>query len=370
VCADGCDFVTIQAAIDDDGTADGAIIEVRDPVHTEAGIVVNKDVTIRGLGAESTIVQAHETVGQAPDRVFYIEEGTVAILDDMTIRHGRPSVQEDCGGGILTWGSLTLKRCIVSDNVANGGGGVCSRGSGELTLVNCTVRNNVADGIAPMSFQCGSGGGITGGGKSLTLINTTVSDNQAGIAKVSVNNPRPRSLGGGVHIGCNCAAVFTNSTISGNKAFRDGGGVSLHGTLRAANCTIAGNTASGRGGGIYVRGPLDYVNTIIAGNSGREGNCAVYGDFMGTGSVGTSSNNLVEDGSCDAELSGDPMLGPLADNGGPTLTHALLPDSPAIDAVSAISCTVSTDQREVIRPIALTSASTPCDIGAFEVDVE
>jgi len=82
--------------------------------------------------------------------------------------------------------------------------------------------------------------------------------------------------------------------------------------------------------------------------------------------VGVNGNNLVADGSCDSDFSGDPLLDALADNGGPTLTHALLPNSPAIDAISAISCTVSTDQREVIRPIALTSADTPCDIGAFE----
>jgi len=60
------------------------------------------------------------------------------------------------------------------------------------------------------------------------------------------------------------------------------------------------------------------------------------------------------------------MLGPLADNGGATWTHALLPDSPAIDAVSVVSCTLPTDQRGVPRPIVQTSPETPCDIGAFE----
>lgn len=60
VCAAGCDSTTIQAAIDNAGTTNGAIIEITDPIHTEAGIVVNKDVTIRGLGSDDTIVQAHD----------------------------------------------------------------------------------------------------------------------------------------------------------------------------------------------------------------------------------------------------------------------------------------------------------------------
>jgi hypothetical protein len=237
VCASGCDFDTIQAAIEYADTADGVIIQVTDPIHTEAGIVVDRDVTIRGLGIADTIVQAHEETGQAPERVFFIEEGATVILEHMTIRHGKPSVQDECGGGIVNWGTLTLKNCVVTDNVANGGGGISSRGEGELTLINCTVSGNTADGIAEYSFQCGSGGGITSGGRSLTLINTTVSGNQAGTKRVT-SGPRPRSLGGGVHIGCSCSAVFSNTTISGNKAFRDGGGVSLHGSLRLVNCTL------------------------------------------------------------------------------------------------------------------------------------
>ena len=81
-------------------------------------------------------------------------------------------------------------------------------------------------------------------------------------------------------------------------------------------------------------------------------------------------NNLVEDDTCSPDYSGDPMLGPLVNNGGDTETHALLPGSPAIDAISAISCTLPTDQRWAPRPVAQTSADIPCDIGAFEVQTE
>jgi hypothetical protein len=361
VCAAGCDFTTIQAAID--GTAEDAIIEITDSAHTEAGIVVNKNVTIRGLGAHDTIVQAHETLEEAPERVFLIEEGAIVTFEKMTIRHGKPSIPDDCGGGILNWGTLTLKHCVVTDNVANGGGGICD--SGTLTLINSTVSNNTAAEARPPAMWCGGGGGIKCGNGPLVLINSTISDNQAGI--------RDRGWGGGVHIGCNCTAVFTNSTISGNKSVVDGGGARVRGTLRLVNCTISNNTTDGTGGGLYVLGRLDYVNTIIANNS-RGGNCVIgssYGfNFQGEGSISMNSNNLVETGSCDSDYSGDPMLGPLADNGSDTLTHALLPGSPAIDAISTFSCTLPTDQRGAPRPIVQTSADTPCDIGAFEVQTE
>ena len=119
VCSDGCDFTTIQAAIDDESTVDGAAIEIVDPVHTEAGIVVNKNVTIRGLGADATIVQAHQTPGEAPERVFFIEQGSTVVLEKMTIRHGKPGVQEEDGGGVRNFGTLIVSDCVVTGNVAS-----------------------------------------------------------------------------------------------------------------------------------------------------------------------------------------------------------------------------------------------------------
>jgi hypothetical protein len=356
VCAAGCDFTTIQAAIDAADATNGAIIEVTDPIHTEAGIAVNKDVTIRGLGADNTIVQAHETPDEAPERVFLVEEGATVIFERMTIRHGSPSLQDEGGGGVMNYGTLTLKNCVVGDNIANDGAGIYNNGT--LTLVNSTVRDNFADGIAPPGYECGSGGGIKSAKGTLMLINSTVSGNEA------------EGKGGGVHISCACAAVFTNTTISGNKAASSGGGAFIKGTLQLVNCTISKNGTSEKGGGVFVGtgGRLDYVNTIIANNVGGR-NCVLggVGDYRGEGVIGVNSNNLVGDNTCSADHSGDPMLGPLADNGGDTLTHALLPGSPAIDAVTAISCTLPTDQRGALRPVTQESFTTPCDIGAFEL---
>jgi hypothetical protein len=77
--------------------------------------------------------------------------------------------------------------------------------------------------------------------------------------------------------------------------------------------------------------------------------------------------NLVGDGSCDTAFQGDPLLGQLSDNGGQTLTHSLLPDSPAIDAIPPENCFFSYDQLWNVRPVTLDSPETPCDIGAFEL---
>ena len=368
MCASGCDFTTIQAALDSPTTASGAIAEILDPIHTEVGIVVHGGitVTIRGLGTDATIVQAHKEPEQALERVFLVEEGATVILAKMTIRHGRPSNQEECGGGILNLGTLTLDKCVVSDNTSNSGGGICSRGT--LTLIHSAVSDNIADGVGPVGYTCGAGGGIKCERGPLTLINSTISGNQSKDADTF----RDVGHGGGVHIACNCTAVFTNSTISSNRSVVSAGGIYVKGTLRLVNCTISSNYTAGEGGGVYVRGHLDYVNTIIADNGSKDGNCAVGGPggYKGEGAIGINRNNLVEGGSCDPAYSDDPMLGPLADNGGDTWTHALLPGSPAIDAIPVVSCTLPTDQRWGLRPIVQTSPGTPCDIGAFEMQTD
>jgi parallel beta-helix repeat protein len=375
VCADGCDFTTIQAALDDTSTPNGAIIEITDPIHTEAGIIVSKDVTIRGLGADKTVVQAYFTLGEAPDRVFLVAEGATVTIRDLTIRHGNPPVGDEdwrCGGGIANKGTLTLGNCVVSHNTGNNGGGIWNR-NGTLTVVNCTISHNTADRIAPDGWEDGFGGGIELQGEgTLTLVNSTVSDNEA------------KSRGGGIYVAYETTATLTNCTISGNWVTTYGGGLYTEGVLHLTHCTVVNNQASAErafgqigervpkdtvhgGGGVYVKGDtLQFTHTIIANNG--KGDCFIAGpDVYGvSGSLGTNSNNLVGDGSCDAAYSGDPLLGPLADNGGATWTHALLPGSPAIDAVSVVSCTLPTDQRGVPRQIVQTSADTPCDIGAFE----
>ena len=147
---------------------------------------------------------------------------------------------------------------------------------------------------------------------------------------------------------------LTNSTVSGNTAGFGGGIYNFYGAVSLTNSTVSGNSAD-FGGGIYNSyGTVTLNNTIVANSTG--------GDVVSFGGPLTGSHNLVEDGSdgLGDTITGDPLLGPLASNGGPTPTHALLPGSPAIDAGDGTGAP-ATDQRGIARP-----QLGGTDIGAFE----
>jgi hypothetical protein len=144
-----------------------------------------------------------------------------------------------------------------------------------------------------------------------------------------------------------------------------GGGITAAGTSTLLNTTISGNIALAAGG-IYngVGATLNYSNTIIANSDAPE-------ECFNNGAIGTHAGNLVEDGTCLAELSGDPALGLLGDHGGLTQTHVPLPGSPAIDAGNAAACAnlsiSGVDQRERPRNFDGDHDGTAgCDIGAHE----
>ena len=155
--------------------------------------------------------------------------------------------------------------------------------------------------------------------------------------------------------------IIENSTISGNTA-SFGGGVYFNGGNWIINSTITGNTGTASGGGVFLGfTTIATVNSVFAGNTG--GSCA------GVGSLSSSGHNIESQNTCGFtdptdQVNTDPMLGLLADNGGPTLTHALDPASPAIDAGDSTICAGAdvngVDQRGFPRP------SGACDIGAYE----
>lgn len=192
-----------------------------------------------------------------------------------------------------------------------------------------------------------NGGGIFVGGSAL-LDHVLVADNHA-------------DAGGGIAGAGNTHLTLLNSTLSGNTA--DGGGaVVSHGTLTMYNSTIVNNTAITIGGGLaIVAGTAHLRNSIVANNTlgaSMPSNCEV----VSGSTLLASGANLSNSAECGPGFSvADPLLGPLADNGGPTKTHALLFGSPAIDL--GTSCTEATDQRHVSRP-----QGSTCDVGAFEFD--
>ncbi len=347
---------------------------------------ITSAIIINGNGAANTIIQASDCnpvtlpggCTPATYRIFAVTSTGNLTLDSLTVRNaycdgcgqagtygygggifnyeGTVTVTNSTlsgnkayvGGGIYNYGTLTVMDSTLSGN--SGGFGISSGGGiyndgGTLTLTNSTLSGNIAD----------QGGGIYNDLGTLTLTNSTLSGNSA------TSTYYTYSEGGGIfnHSG---TLTVTNSTLSGNSATSEGGGIfNQWGALALTNSSISGNSATSRGGGIIsYLGTLNYANTIIA-NSPDGGDC--YND---SGIINTSTNNLVEDGSCSASLSGDPLLGPLADNGGPTQTMALLPGSPAIDAGDDTVCedvnTVNNlDQRGVTRP-----QGSHCDVGAYE----
>ena len=206
----------------------------------------------------------------------------------------------------------------------------------SLTLNNLTIANGYS----------GNGSGIFNGG-TLTITNSAFSGNHA-------------DNGGGIFNNAGTLTI-TNSTFSGNSAGGDGGGIASHGTLTITNSTFSGNSAVGDGGGIkYLSGTVTLRNTIVANSTG--GNCG--------GTITNGGNNIDDGTTCGWDStsgsmsSTNPLLGALANNGGPTQTFALLTGSPAIDGVTfnAPNSAPSTDQRGVARPQGLRY-----DIGAYEL---
>ncbi|KAB8146024.1 hypothetical protein F8S13_02800 [Chloroflexia bacterium SDU3-3] len=284
------------------------------------------------------------------------------------------------GGGIYNDASpkLTIADSSISGNTATGaqGGGIYGsvtlRGSavvGNQTLASSggglhTWNASIADSTIADNSAAGDGGGIyLRDNRTLYISGSTLSGNQAGVS----------SYGGAILSRPGATTTVVNSTISGNAAGYGGGIQSAAGgSVSLSSVTMAGNQSPNVGGigGLANQGTLSMVNTIIA--SSTNGNCA----NIGAGSISTNQANLVQDGSCGTATPVDPMLGPLADNGGPTKTHALLVGSPAIDAGDAAYCAAepgaaNRDQRGVARPIdGDTTPGAICDIGAFEAPLD
>jgi CSLREA domain-containing protein len=303
----GLDDVVLPASI--------YVLTLEDPTDSDGSasasgdLDVTDDLSLVGSGADVTIID-----GNGTSRVIDIWSSSVAV-SHVTIRNGIAII----GGGIYNSGILTLEHTIIQGNLATGrfaGGGIFG---GPLTVSNSLIEGNTA------SHVNGLGGGIMG--CEVALIDSTVRDNTSW-------------KGAGLGPFCNDrGTTIENSTISGNIG-------------RNAIYNGVGNDTN------VAR--LFITNTIVADNSVI--NCAPF-----VGSVPSSGHNLDDDGSCNFTQSGDLSnvpdagLGPLADNGGPTQTHDLLPSSPAIDAIPLVDCIEPFDQRGVERP-----QGSACDIGAVE----
>jgi hypothetical protein len=296
------------------------------------------------------------------------------------------------GGGIYSGsGMLTLDDSTVADNraAAAGVGGGIYDGSGTLTLHGSTVAGNISTTEGGGIFALGlvvvdhstiaantiaavaglTGAGITARG-SLLLTDSTVADNTGAAGLFSAiffqierctisGNFNPSSGGGGIYQGGH--GIIDNSTIADNTALIGGG--LLGSSVTITHATIVGNHALGQfgqgGGGMFITGHALFIgDSVVAGNdappfSGPDVDGPVISmlhNFIGIGdySDGWSTTGVDMDhvGTSDDPL--DPLLGPLQDNGGPTLTRAPLPGSPL---AHIFDLDLSQDQRGSFRVV-------------------
>jgi predicted outer membrane repeat protein len=382
------------------------------------------NIDIEGPGADRLTVQG-QTGGNY--RIFTVQAGATVSISGLAIDQGSADVgggilnagtltvadsllvdnSATNGGGIYNQGALRVSGTTFSDNTASDSGGGIYDSTGTATVLGSTLSNNTATQL---------GGGIRNAGGTTTVTGSTLRDNSAGLSGGAISNDATLTVtastlsnnsavyGGGIinegaltitasTLSANSASsgggiwnfstatvtgslfnanradfgggillnsgtlTLTDSTLSGNSANVRGGGIFNGGALTVNDSTLSDNSASGAGGGIYTQGSATLNNSIVA-NSGAGG------DVSGT--LG-GNRNLVEDGSGGLAdtIVADPKLGPLAHNGGGTLTRALLPGSPAIDAGrnDLIPAGVVTDQRGVKRVL-----NSVVDLGAYEVD--
>ncbi|MFK8181901.1 MAG: CHAT domain-containing protein [Phormidesmis sp.] len=311
-------------------------------------------------------------------------ESSQTVILDSTLSGN----QSQFGGGIsgLQLADITLLSSQVHNNAAvTDGGGIRLGSTANITIEESQIFNNTASFGGGLDLSISStatvtdtefvanqatrfGGGITVDSRStLTLANSTLAGNQVGTVS------GPAGAGGGIFSGG--LTELTNTTISGNTAVQDGGGISLlsaDAVLKIHSSTITDNTAGTVGGGISFRDSLptaELLNTIVAGNTAGSDvvSADVVGQFIDSGSnligiadatAGFTNASFV--GSVTNPL--DPNLNALADNGGLTQTHLLQSDSLALNAGLSSLFLPATDQRGQPRIV-----GAAVDIGALEL---
>jgi hypothetical protein len=338
---------------------------------------LSSNIEIKGPGADKLTVRRN-TGGDY--RIFHVTFSVVSI-SGITISNGNPvSAVEDFGGGIENaGGTLTITNSTISGNTAQFGGGISSN-SGSVTVTNSTISGNTAE------FD---GGGIYNIFGPLTVTNSTISDNTA---CCSFGNGE----GGGIFTGAfdvsGPKTTITSSTISGNTGRQGGGFFNDGGRTLIEFSTITHNTSYASfepaAGGVQTLGletfnSTEVFSSIISGNTktdvefGSTSNNFVskgynlIGDGNAIGDDDPTTDDNAFDQTGDQTNVADPKLGDLADNGGPTQTHALLPGSLAIDQGNS-SEEVTTDQRGEPRPhdyanVANASGGDGSDSGAYEL---
>lgn len=329
------------------------------------------------------------------------------------------------GGGIWSSGNCFADHCVISNNATASSGGLGYQGGngggiysqGLLALTNCTVSLNRCGGGAtpvdcfPPGAGCGGGTGGSGGGiysANCVLVGCTINDNCAGgggMGGFAYTPPYPGGPGGtggdGGGIVCSGTGLLTNCTLTGNFAGSGGqGGSAMYGSEGPGGsggngggirwwssarvvvaCTIVSNAAggagwgylpgtAGNGGGMFQDGTVaasgGFLNNIVARNTGQFPDLGGPFTSLGYNLIGITngSSGFTASGDHAGSFASplDPEVSALADHGGPAMTMALRPGSPAIEAGTTAGVP-ATDQRGLARP-----QGPAADIGAFEFE--
>ncbi len=313
-------------------------------------------VIIHGQGPEKTFIQGDSSSG-----IFKVQYS--AIFSGLTIQNGNLPGGNEAGGITIDNNSeAIIVNCVLRYNQGGEGGAVKANYQSYLTLIETTISDNTAT----------SGGGIFSYIATTHIQRSTVSRNSA-------------SQGGGIYIsGSTGDMTLENSTISGNSS-QSGGGIynTDWGIVNIFNSTITENTAGDSAGGIRTAGnygsdggTVTLANTILAGNhQAGTPDCLVEKGVLvsiGYNLVGNTTGCAFTPNTGD-KTNVSPGLAPLKNNGGPTQTHALLFNSPAVDGGNPAGCrdaknqVFTLDQRRSPRPVEGNRDQTAlCDIGAFE----
>jgi hypothetical protein len=337
---------------------------------TSGGLPVNKSLTISGPGKDQLSIDGNQTL-----LVFGIFPDKTATISGLTIRNGQAGILNEHG-------TLTVSNCAVSGNsdiglfndgvpsvltvsncVVSGNSSGIYNYYGEASVSNCIVSSNQSGGvfnygvsggpddhilgiafltIADSIINDNSGPGVDNNAGGVTIVDTTISGNSVGggvytyqdggkipgnltVMNSTISGNSASSYGGGIACGKSGLTII-NSTVSGNSAGAYGGGIASGSFgMMIVNSTVSGNSAATCGG---VCGEVEIANTIL--NANASGN--IDGTVTSHGyNISSDDGGGLLTGPGD-QINTDPLLGPLRDHGGPTLTHMPLRGSPAIDA--------------------------------------